>query len=1101
MSDAVAPIFQLILAQSCKAVPVICALLLFHALMGRRLSPGARYALWLLVPVTLLFCLSIPSPLSVYNLLPVRNAASPETSVTQETPTVEPQMVAESVAESFADEIENVAPHVAAPEMQADIPAVVPSTTPLKSSPETAMETPVLTPIPTSVSAPISTQVSASADRRGISPVGAAALVWLGGCVVMTLVFLRQGLVCRRWIRRGRQVTEPRVLAIFGECVRLMKVRTWLVVAESTAVSGPFLIGVLRPTLLLPEKMAHGATEEQLRTVFLHELAHLKRWDVWTGWLMTCLLIVHWFNPLLWLAVRRLNDVREEACDATALARLDHVQRKNYGLSLVDIAAQFQSPGRTPGLVGISEDGRILTRRIEMIRHTGTWKSRWALLAALFALLLGAVTMTDAQEKSKALSKQRIREQIDMLEGELQTLKEAEKIAEDEPADSQGRVSPLQRGGVLMVSPPREKIAAPKPGSIEEWFGTYHGSEGNREIGMEISEMLVTRSVPETYEGRIHYMPVTQTISQVTIYENGLPRRGWSGNSHARYEGVFEVTKSDEIVIYLLKYHPTGNEEKPVPEALKELKAKVIRENDSITLEIPKNEVWGEIKMTKIRQDVPAMPEAVSLPQIQTDDLLQIKPEWGGLIGHYLGGGGNERISVTIQPVEKNTRLLPDGTELPLAEGQYILLPCFQVVIDKNALPGVDGKDENNLYYGELKSVDIDKLTMELTHYLVGGKEEKITFDVPKKLTAKIVTDGKSLTLEFPKNDLWDKEVLVIKEREVERKLWVTYPLTNISCVNAKKVINALLPNVKIMEDHSTNMLHICASLTEHNVIYRSLDQSEVSKVEAKATKDAEAPEVPGGTYDSKEDGPRTILDLIPIMPGRFKTILTLQAVDDPKWTYFSYEGIATQAGSTLKFEFSKKESVKLTADEYDVWTSRVYEEKSPDDLKEVTVLHLCDEKNADVLQFPKTGEWDAFSLSLAEGRFTTKELSGGYLVEIDEIPCVIELIPVYNARVMPPDREFVLTIRCHRDEDRQEGTAIRDGNKLTLTFVEDNKDGSKLINSTSAVIRREAFRRPVLDITVEGKKNPLHAVKIKSNDEWEKIKQKWEELRKAQAK
>jgi len=53
----------------------------------------------------------------------------------------------------------------------------------------------------------------------------------------------------------------------------------------------------------------------------LHELAHLKRWDLPLGCLVSLLQVLHWFNPILWYGFRRMRADREQACDAMALNR------------------------------------------------------------------------------------------------------------------------------------------------------------------------------------------------------------------------------------------------------------------------------------------------------------------------------------------------------------------------------------------------------------------------------------------------------------------------------------------------------------------------------------------------------------------------------------------------------------------------------------------------------------------------------------------------------------------------------------------------------------------------------------------------------------
>ena len=77
--------------------------------------------------------------------------------------------------------------------------------------------------------------------------------------------------------------------------------------------------GFVRSYVVLPAD-ALGWTDEQLRVVVLHELAHVKRHDV--SWQMvaraTCAL--YWFHPLVWWALRRMRVDREYACDDCVLA-------------------------------------------------------------------------------------------------------------------------------------------------------------------------------------------------------------------------------------------------------------------------------------------------------------------------------------------------------------------------------------------------------------------------------------------------------------------------------------------------------------------------------------------------------------------------------------------------------------------------------------------------------------------------------------------------------------------------------------------------------------------------------------------------------------
>jgi uncharacterized membrane protein YkoI len=71
----------------------------------------------------------------------------------------------------------------------------------------------------------------------------------------------------------------------------------------------------------------------------------------------------------------------------------------------------------SPGLVGISETGKLLHRRIDMINQNGTWKLRWKILALCAVLVLGAATLTHAQEGTRTVAE--IQADINALQAEL----------------------------------------------------------------------------------------------------------------------------------------------------------------------------------------------------------------------------------------------------------------------------------------------------------------------------------------------------------------------------------------------------------------------------------------------------------------------------------------------------------------------------------------------------------------------------------------------------------------------------------------------------------------------------------------------------------
>jgi hypothetical protein len=103
----------------------------------------------------------------------------------------------------------------------------------------------------------------------------------------------------------------------------------------------PVVWGIIRHRLLLPAAALQWS-DEQLRSVLLHELAHIKRRDALVQLLTQLACAMHWFNPLVWYAAWRLHVERERACDDIVLA--SGVRASVYAEHLLNVAARLSSP-------------------------------------------------------------------------------------------------------------------------------------------------------------------------------------------------------------------------------------------------------------------------------------------------------------------------------------------------------------------------------------------------------------------------------------------------------------------------------------------------------------------------------------------------------------------------------------------------------------------------------------------------------------------------------------------------------------------------------------------------------------------------------------
>jgi hypothetical protein len=94
--------------------------------------------------------------------------------------------------------------------------------------------------------------------------------------------------------------------------------------------------GFRQPKVILPASAA-GWPDDRIRIVLTHEIAHIRRGDWLVQIVAELLRAVYWFNPLLWIACRRLRLESEHACD-------DEVM--NYGVDGPDYATHLIAVAR-----------------------------------------------------------------------------------------------------------------------------------------------------------------------------------------------------------------------------------------------------------------------------------------------------------------------------------------------------------------------------------------------------------------------------------------------------------------------------------------------------------------------------------------------------------------------------------------------------------------------------------------------------------------------------------------------------------------------------------------------------------------------------------
>lgn len=122
----------------------------------------------------------------------------------------------------------------------------------------------------------------------------------------------------------------------------------------SEKIRSPFVLGILKPNIYLPYKLA----EADRAHVLSHELTHIRRLDHWWKPIGFLILTLHWFNPLVWLAYILLCKDIEVACDKAVVKQLSPAQRADYAQALLNCCAEHSRISACPiafGEISIKE--------------------------------------------------------------------------------------------------------------------------------------------------------------------------------------------------------------------------------------------------------------------------------------------------------------------------------------------------------------------------------------------------------------------------------------------------------------------------------------------------------------------------------------------------------------------------------------------------------------------------------------------------------------------------------------------------------------------------------------------------------------------------
>lgn len=143
--------------------------------------------------------------------------------------------------------------------------------------------------------------------------------IWVLGTAFFSLRFAWNYLALTVLRRKSSSIVDPQILQLMQQVKTSLGLRQKIGFYSSSTLSSPLTFGHFFPVVILPVALLCQTPPALLEALIRHELIHIRRADFLVNLLLALLQILFFYHPLIWVLSRRIQELREEACDEAVL--------------------------------------------------------------------------------------------------------------------------------------------------------------------------------------------------------------------------------------------------------------------------------------------------------------------------------------------------------------------------------------------------------------------------------------------------------------------------------------------------------------------------------------------------------------------------------------------------------------------------------------------------------------------------------------------------------------------------------------------------------------------------------------------------------------
>lgn len=211
---------------------------------------------------------------------------------------------------------------------------------------------------------------------------------WLLVTLAFIVTFVIQYILFNKKIKNNK-CDDIIVNTILKNCLNELKIKKNIKIYYQDYNKLTSIFGVFNSKILISKEVLN-LDDESLKYIFMHELAHFKRKDLFFNLIMLLTVSVHFFNPIVWYIFKNIREDIELAADEYVVRKMNKYEKKQYGLTLIHMLELNQTNKYAINFLCMSDTERNMGRRIKMIKNPLKNKI-FGIVLVIFLMIVAAI--------------------------------------------------------------------------------------------------------------------------------------------------------------------------------------------------------------------------------------------------------------------------------------------------------------------------------------------------------------------------------------------------------------------------------------------------------------------------------------------------------------------------------------------------------------------------------------------------------------------------------------------------------------------------------------------------------------------------------------